>query len=217
MAVQREFFTTGEISRMLGVSPRTVVNYCDAGKLACEQSPLTNYRRIKRQDLVSFMNERGLPVDLIDRGAKKRILIVDDDESMIEVIGELLELALGDLSLETATDGYEACIKAGAFPPDVIILDLVMPRADGFEVCRSIRESEQTKDAEIVVVSGYLSDENKEQLAGFGVKHMFTKPLDKDSFLAAVGKAEIAGVIGITETSKELSTRPGNSSQAASI
>ena len=186
MTKENVYFTTGQVSKILGISEKTVRNYCDIGKLLCEQTPITNYRKIRRAYLISFIKENGLPVDLIGKESEKSILIVDDDESALKIMLGMLSSAFPEAMIETATDGYEACIKAGVLIPDIIVLDLHLPKADGLEVCKSIRQIEHTKHVEIIAVSGYLDDENKKKLKEFGVNHMFAKPFRYEDLVVTI-------------------------------
>jgi len=63
----KEYFTTGEVARICGISHRTVVNYCNSGRIRAEQSPITHYRRIPRRELVRFMLRNGLSLELIEK------------------------------------------------------------------------------------------------------------------------------------------------------
>ncbi len=65
MSNNGNFFTTGEVSKILGIAEKTVRNYCDSGKISCEKNALTNYRRINKEKLVDFMKENSLSDKLI--------------------------------------------------------------------------------------------------------------------------------------------------------
>jgi len=186
MQLKKEFFTTGEVSRLIGISEKTVRNYCDSGKIVHQQTPITNFRRIPKESLIDFIKGNGLSIDLLEKELEKKFLVVEDEEIVLDIITEILKINFKDVLIETAMDGYEACIKAGIFIPDVVVLDLSLPKADGFEVCKSIRQIEKTKHAEIIVVSGYLDDENIEMLKSFDVKYIFPKPPKEDEFVGAV-------------------------------
>jgi predicted site-specific integrase-resolvase len=71
MSCDGEFFTTGEVSKILGIAEKTVRNYCDAGKIRCEKNILTNYRRISKENMVNFMKENSLPDTLIKKVLEK--------------------------------------------------------------------------------------------------------------------------------------------------
>ena len=71
----------------------------------------------------------------------KKILIADDDETTVEVIQDILSNNVRDIEVKTARDGYEALITAGDFKPDLLILDVRMPKIDGLEVIRRLRDN----------------------------------------------------------------------------
>ena len=60
----RAVFTTGDIAEITGISRATVVNYCRTGKIKCTQTPLTNFRRIKREDFEKFLKKYSIPIDI---------------------------------------------------------------------------------------------------------------------------------------------------------
>ena len=186
MSENNEFYTTGEVSRILGIAQRTVKNYCDSGRLHCEQTPLTNYRRIPKEALLSFMKENSLSLDLLNNKKSKKILIVDDDETFGDFMHQLVSTTFPDAIIEIATDGYEACMKAVQFVPDLVILDLKLPKEDGVTVYRKIKQNDTTKHAEILVVTGYLDESSQSALLGLNAGHVFKKPLDKPEFVKAM-------------------------------
>jgi len=61
----KKSYTTGEVARLFGISQRTVVNYCNSGRIKAQQSPITRYRRISREALLAFLRENGLPTELL--------------------------------------------------------------------------------------------------------------------------------------------------------
>jgi len=182
------FYTTGEVSKMLGVSQRTVKNYCDNGKLTCNQAAVTRYRRITNEALERFIKENSLPQDLIKKVTGKKILIVDDDEIFREYLFELLAAHLPDASLQMAVDGYDACIKAGQFIPDLAIIDLKLPKEDGVTVCRRLSENSGIGKIGLIVVTAFPQKEKILELHRLGITCIFEKPLDTSPFLAQVDK-----------------------------
>lgn len=181
--MHKKFYTTGEVARIIGISERTAKNYCTLGKIASEKTPITNYRRISYENLAKFLTENDLPTDLIAnyKKSKTKILIVDDDPAIVEMFYELLKEISPDVIIETAGDGYDACVKAGILLPDIILLDLKMPKADGFEVCQSIRNQEATRRAKIIIITAYASEENKHRLQTFHPLAIFEKPLELET------------------------------------
>jgi CheY-like chemotaxis protein len=185
----RNFYTTGEIAKITGISQKTIINYCTKGKIKSEQTPVTNYRRILKENLVRFMNENSISLDLMEKESAKRILIIDDDQAVADTVEWVLEGISDTFIIETAENGYEGCIKAGSFKPDLIILDLLMPVADGFEVCRNIRNSREISNTEIIILTGYATEENIKRLKGYGIKHVLDKPFDNIVFREIIERA----------------------------
>jgi len=76
--MSEEYYTTGEVAKMCGVSRATIVNYCNAGSIKAVQSPLTHFRRISRSELVVFFRAKGLSLsrledfDIVKTGANVR-------------------------------------------------------------------------------------------------------------------------------------------------
>lgn len=112
-----------------------------------------------------------------------KILAVDDDPNNIAILEELLAQ---DYDLETTTSGEQALEVAQTFQPDVILLDIMMPGMDGYQVCQRLRELGAFKDTKIIMVSARAMV--PERLEGYkaGADDYITKPFDGDEFLAKI-------------------------------
>jgi CheY-like chemotaxis protein len=142
---------------------------------------------VRKHDLPVF----GIPSDLGKEGGKMRkILVVDDDQVIVETITAGLEEDPHDYEVIWAADGFEAGIQVSHFRPDLLILDIMMPDIDGYDVCRKLKSSEETKDIKIIVLSGYLDDESYRKMREYGADLCFSKPLPLDRL-----REEIAGLL----------------------
>ena len=117
------------------------------------------------------------------------ILIVDDNRSLVNMIAGVLHKR--DYEVITAFDGLEGLLKAQAEKPDLIVLDIVMPKLDGYEVCHRLQENLETKHIPVIMltVKGQVDDPTldertiegriQEQMAGFevGAVDFLTKPV----------------------------------------
>jgi excisionase family DNA binding protein len=175
-------FTVNQVSELLQVSPQTIVNWIEAGKLAAYKTP-GGHRRIKKSDLEDFVKKHDMPVfglssdpDEEERKMKK-ILVVDDDQVIVETLTAGLEEDPHEYEVITAADGFEAGIQISHFKPDLLILDIMMPDIDGYEVCRKLKSSEETRHIKIVVLSGYLDEESYKKMREYGADLCFSKPL----------------------------------------
>jgi CheY-like chemotaxis protein len=115
----------------------------------------------------------------------KRILIVDDEEDMLVYLQTLFRKA--GYETETATNGDEAIEKIGQIQPDLITLDILMPKKSGLNFFQALRTDEETKHLPVIVLSGitghrdFFEDESE-----VGPTIFIEKPIEPDSFLASV-------------------------------
>ena len=86
---------------------------------------------------------------------KKKIFLVDDDPDFVGAIKAVLENA--DYDVEVAYDGEECLEKVGAVAPDLIVLDVMMPGKDGYEVCELLKEREDTADIPVILLTAVAS------------------------------------------------------------
>ena len=115
-----------------------------------------------------------------------KILIVEDEEAIAELEKDYLELSGFDVSIENTGDkGLKAALEG---KPDIIILDLMLPNVDGFEICRKVREK---KDIPIIMVSAKKEDIDKIRGLGLGADDYMTKPFSPSELVARV-KAHLA-------------------------
>ena len=90
---------------------------------------------------------------------KPRILIVDDNKVNIELLRA--QLKPYDYTIETALDGEEALSKILKDPPDMVLLDLMMPKISGYEVCRSIKQNKNTQFVPVIVITALQELDDK--------------------------------------------------------
>ena len=125
----KKLFTTGEVSRICNVSQQTIIRCFDSGKLEGFRIPGSKFRRVPYESLVKFMKENGIPLDNLETG-KKRVLIVDDDAEIVDLLVDLLKRD-GRFEVRTASTGYEAGILTHQFNPELILLDYMRPEING--------------------------------------------------------------------------------------
>ena len=116
----------------------------------------------------------------------RKVLIADDEPDILEILKYNLEKE--NYQVTTAKDGNEALDKARQHQPDLIVLDMMMPRKNGMEVCELLRAQPQFKDTLIMFLTA-LSDEAT-QLKGFstGADDYVTKPVEADRLLSLMYK-----------------------------
>lgn len=110
-----------------------------------------------------------------------RILIVDDNRDSADSLALMLEM-MGNETC-TAYDGEEAVAGADEFRPDVILLDIGMPKLNGYEVCRRIRELEPGREIVIVAQTGWGQEEDRRRTEDAGFDHHLVKPVDPQALM----------------------------------
>jgi CheY-like chemotaxis protein/two-component sensor histidine kinase len=116
-----------------------------------------------------------------------RVLVVDDNVDAADSLTEFLSLT-GHLT-EMAHDGQTALERVETFRPDVLLLDLGLPRMNGYDVAREVRRRHGAQMM-IVALSGYGRDEDRQQTHDVGFNHHFVKPVDPQALLALLASAQ---------------------------
>jgi len=176
MDKMKDLFTTGEAAEVCRVSQQTIIRCFDAGRLEGFRVPGSRFRRIPRQSLVKFMKENKIPLDAIESG-KRKVLVVDDDAEIVELIVDVLDRD-GRFETETASSGYEAGIATERFRPELILLDYMLPDVNGNIVCQAIRGNPEFENIKIIVVSGVVKRDEIAQLIKSGAEDFIRKPFD---------------------------------------
>ena len=116
--------------------------------------------------------------------SKKKILVVDDSRTALFMVTTILRKERYELV--TACDGEQALVVAAAERPDLILMDVIMPRKTGFEACRELKRREDTKAIPVILVTTRGEGENVE--AGFqsGCNDYVTKPINGPELLSKV-------------------------------
>ena len=170
----KDLFTTGEAAEICRVSQQTIIRCFDSGRLRGFRVPGSKFRRIPRQNLVKFMRDNSIPLDNLDSG-KKKVLVVDDDIEIVELISDILTRD-GRFEIKTASSGYEAGMATEQFRPDLILLDYMLPDVNGNVVCQTIRSNPEFENTRIIIVSGVIKQEEIDQLLRSGAQDFLKKP-----------------------------------------
>ena len=181
---KKAIFTTGEVAEICKVSQQTVIRCFDSGRLHGYRVPGSRFRRIPRESLIQFMKENNIPLDQLEMG-KRRVLVVDDDPAIVEMLVELLERD-GRFEVQTATTGFDAGLKTKEFQPDVIVLDYMLPDINGSGVIKSIRSDPSVKDVRIIIVSGVVNREDVEALLECGADDFMQKPFSIEQLVKRI-------------------------------
>jgi DNA-binding response OmpR family regulator len=117
----------------------------------------------------------------------KRVLVVDDDRVIQQLLEVNLELEGYDV-VATAADGKEALEKIKELKPDLVILDIMMPKMDGLEVCRRLRADDELASIPVILLSARAQDMDIREGLEIGASAYLTKPFDPVELLEVVGR-----------------------------
>jgi two-component system, OmpR family, alkaline phosphatase synthesis response regulator PhoP len=112
------------------------------------------------------------------------VLIVDDNPQNVELLQAFLESL--PVKIVTAADGVEALEKVAAHKPDLILLDIMMPRMSGFQVCKRVKGDAKTKDIQVLMVTALNELGDIEQATECGTDDFVSKPVNKFELLTRV-------------------------------
>jgi CheY-like chemotaxis protein len=113
-----------------------------------------------------------------------RILIADDNPQGVELLEAYL--AGGDYDLRTAADGEETLRQVRQWQPDLILLDIMMPKISGFEVCKQLRADPATRDIAVLMITALDQPSDIERAVEAGTDDFVSKPIDKSVLLLRV-------------------------------
>ena len=176
MDKMKNLYTTGEAADVCNVSQQTIIRCFDAGRLEGFRIPGSKFRRIPYESLVKFMRDNKMPLNNLESG-KRKILIVDDDEEIIELMVDVLSRD-GRFTVKTASTGYDAGLLTQQFSPDLIILDYMLPDVNGNVVCQTIKRNPVFANTRIIIVSGVVNENEIEDLLQAGAEDFIKKPFN---------------------------------------
>jgi two-component system cell cycle response regulator DivK len=114
---------------------------------------------------------------------QKRILIVEDEEANIAVLLNILELMMQQEQVVVARDGHEGIQMAYEHSPEVILMDLSLPKLDGWEVTRSLKSNPRFKDVPILALTAHAMVGDRDRALKAGCDDYFSKPIEVDEFI----------------------------------
>ena len=186
--LNKPYLTSNEVAALLRVSPVTIRQWAQKGMINAELTP-GGHRRFMVAEIKRFASEHQISLTGND-SSELRILIVDDDEHISRYLAELLA-RIGqsqgiDLVTQVATDGFDAGTRVFRFQPHAVLLDLLMPGMDGFEVCHNLKDDPATRAIRIIAMTAFPTDENIERITAAGAEVCLSKPIDQTMLLGAL-------------------------------
>ena len=187
MPRQKDILTTGEVAKICNVAPRTVSKWFDSGQLRGYRIPGSKDRRIPLNALIRFMKAHNIPVDGLQSG-NTRILIVDDESEIVDVLKKVLS-EQANYEVHAAHSGFGAGVECEKYRPHVMLLDVHLGDIDGERVLNLVRDNADLQLTKILAMSGKLTDGQAQTLIAKGFDGYLKKPFHVRQVIEAVEDA----------------------------
>jgi two-component system response regulator RpaA len=119
-----------------------------------------------------------------ENGQQQDVLVVEDDAAVNSLVGAYVELA--GFNYRPALDGGTAIHEATQRVPSLVVLDLMLPDTDGFEVCRRLKQDQRTADVPVVMLTALNDESSRRRGLECGAAEYLTKPFDPDHLLEKI-------------------------------
>ncbi len=180
-------FTTFEVARLCGVFHTTVINWVNKGKLKARVTP-GGHRRIPLSELVPFMKKYEMPIPSDIDDPHKQILILDDEPMMTKLLEKGFQKHKDRYAVQVANNPVDALVLVGKKLPHLLVVDLLMPVMDGFQVCQILKSNPATKDMKIVAISGKKLSGAQQDFLEKNCDKFLQKPFELADLVGAVDK-----------------------------
>ncbi|MCB9833724.1 MAG: response regulator [Planctomycetes bacterium] len=180
----REVYTTGQVAKICGVTIRTVIKWFESGKLDGYKIPASRDRRIPRDALLRFLDDHRYPYDPSLLDPSIRVLVADDEPAIVAMIAEDLA-RLDGVEVHRAHSGYEAGYETARIRPHLLLIDYNLGDLDAEQVLATLARDEGVKDMRVLVMTGFLSDDEVRTLQRRGLR-VLRKPLDPRAIVAEI-------------------------------
>jgi excisionase family DNA binding protein len=172
-----DWLTLGQAATYLGVAQSTVRKWSDGGRLPAFYTP-GGHRRFRRGDLDAFLaDSRGIAAP----SEQPHVLIVDDDPQLREFIRVNLEM--DGYAVHEAGSAQAGLAALEEQPPDLVLLDVMMPDVDGFEMLRRMQEQHGLGSVPVIMFSGKVDEETAARAAREGAQAFIGKPFDPQQLI----------------------------------
>ncbi len=156
--------SVGQVAEICRVSKKTVLNWIYDGGLKAFTTYGGHYR-VWPANIKKFLDTTGMdiPFDFVDERTTN-ILIIDDDVDYTKMLASAIKTELPTVEINSTDDGYEGLLMIGEIKPQLVILDLRMPKVDGLQVLELLKSRKTDHVMKVLVVSAYLDEKTKRQL-----------------------------------------------------
>ncbi|MDP3031002.1 MAG: response regulator, partial [Rhodocyclaceae bacterium] len=172
-----------QLARVIGIAGATVLG---EGSVALIINPIALASREAAPLALSQTMIRRIGDEVVAVPTTPTVMVVDDSLTVRKITGRLL--AREGYQVITAKDGVDALEQLTDIVPDVMLVDIEMPRMDGFDLTRNVRNDKRTRDVPIIMITSRIADKHRNYAMEIGVNHYLGKPYDEDELLALIAR-----------------------------
>jgi excisionase family DNA binding protein len=176
-------FTTHDVARLIQVNASTVSKWIDKSILIAFRTP-GGHRRVREGDLKTFLQAHHMPIPPELGAANFRLLIVDDEKSIVQSLKRALQRKAPHVEVLTATSGIEAIWLLADEKPNAALINVHMRDVDGFEVCRAVRARKSLEGVTLVMTTVAVTPAIRAKSQQAGAIQCLAKPVDVRELLA---------------------------------
>ena len=170
-----------QLARVIGIAGATVLG---EGSVALIINPIALASREAAPSALSQTMIRRIGDEGVAAPTTPTVMVVDDSLTVRKITGRLL--AREGYQVITAKDGVDALEQLTDVVPDVMLVDIEMPRMDGFDLTRNVRNDKRTRDVPIIMITSRIADKHRNYAMEIGVNHYLGKPYDEGELLALI-------------------------------
>ncbi len=175
MRTKKNYLTPNKVAEMLMVSPSAIRLWTEKGDLKALMTA-GGHRRFKLADIKQFAKDKNIQLN-IESDYIYRVLIVDDEPLFADYLKTVLSLECEKLEIEISLNGFDAGIKLKEFKPNIVLLDLMMPEMNGFQVCEQIKNDPLLQHTRVIAMSGSQDLVDKQRIISVGAETCLDKPI----------------------------------------
>jgi excisionase family DNA binding protein len=176
-----DWLTLGQAARYLGVAQSTIRKWSDQGRLSAFYTP-GGHRRYRLRDLEAFVAGSAAGATASPARPAALVLIVDDDPRIREFVRVNLEM--DGFAVREAGSADEGLAALEDEPPDLILLDVMMPKVDGWEMLQRVRERHGVDSIQVIMFSGKVEQDGSDQAEAGGAQAYVGKPFNPQELVA---------------------------------
>ena len=176
-----DWLTLGQAARYLGVAQSTIRKWSDQGRLGAFYTP-GGHRRYRQRDLDAFVAGSASGATAPRSRPAPLILIVDDDPRIREFVRVNLEM--DGFAVREAGSAEEGLAALEAEPPDLILLDVMMPQVDGWQMLQRVRERHGVDSIQVIMFSGQVDEAAADQAEARGAQAFVGKPFNPQELVS---------------------------------